>query len=526
MFSLSVALPAVCFALPAASLPAPFTLSAVLPIDLSFHNRGVVPLNGRPDAFVPGARAGRRVVTGRGMCYMTGVAREARGTVMIDRETTENLKRRVAYEKARPGYPDGFPHIPDLSAERYISPEFYELEIERLWTNTWLYAGHKDQLPETGSYIVFDRVPRMPVFVVRGEDGTFRAFYNTCAHRGGCIVSGEEGRCGTRLMCGYHAWTYDLEGNLVGVPDSRDFEGLVKADRGLTRLRCETWGGMIFVNANPEAPPLRDYLAILADEFRQFDLDDLALISRYHYDVPCNWKVLMDAFAENYHFVSVHRGTVGLPGPKCAVDHRGTVMALFENGHSRNILPWNTGFEPKAGSSEETGFSMSMGGIEDIASVGEISRSMVLAYTCFPNLTVPVYSNGFPLLLFWPTSINTSRLDVVWFGLPVEGEELPPAWREKIAAFNVILDEDLTYLPSVQKSVESPAFRSIPLNYQERRIYHAHEHIDDTIGREHVPARMRTTPVLGPTVERQQDRGIPPYLKGVLGDGAGVEAAE
>jgi phenylpropionate dioxygenase-like ring-hydroxylating dioxygenase large terminal subunit len=443
---------------------------------------------------------------------------------MIDRETTENLKRRIAWEKARTGYPDGFPQIPDLSAERYISPEFYELEVKHLWRNTWLYAGHKDQLPETGSYLVFDSVPHMPVVIVRGEGDVFRAFYNTCSHRGGCLVTERQGSCGKRLVCGYHAWTYDLEGNLVGVPDSRDFSGLVKSERPLLRLRCETWGGMIFVNANPDAPPLADYLGILADEFRQFDLDDVALITSYDYEVPCNWKVLMDAFAENYHFVSVHRGTVGLPGPKCAVDHRGTVMALFGNGHSRNILPWNSGFEPKENASEETGFSMGMGGIEDIPSVGEISRSMVLAYTCFPNLTVPVYSNGFPLLLFWPTSINTSRLEVVWFGMPLAGGALTPAWEEKIAAFNLILDEDLTYLPSVQRSVESPAFRRIPLNYQERRIYHGHEHIDEAIGRDRIPGRMQAIPVLGPTVESPADKGVPPYLRGALG--GRQEAAE
>lgn len=445
---------------------------------------------------------------------------------MIDQETTENLKQRVAYEKGRDGYPDGFPQIPDLPAERYISPEFYDLEVDHLWRKTWLYAGHKDQFPEVGSYLLFDDIPKMPVFIVRGEDDVFRAFYNTCSHRGGCIVQESHGNCGKRLMCGYHAWTYDLEGNLVGVPDGRDFQGLDKSERGLVGLRCETWGGMIFINADDEAPALPDYLGILSDEFEQFDLDNLALITQYHYDVPSNWKILMDAFAENYHFVSVHRGTVGLPGPQCAVDHRGSVMGLFEHGHSRGILPWNTGFEPKLDASEETGFSMGMGGIEDIAGVGEISRSMVLAYTCFPNLTVPVYSNGFPLLLFWPTSINTCRMDVVWFGVPLEGGELTEAWQEKIDAFNLILDEDLNFLPSVQKSVESPAFHRIPLNYQERRIYHAHEFIDETIGRDKIPAAMQTEPVLAPTIERPEDRGIPPYLKDVLGPSGDKAAAE
>ncbi len=425
-------------------------------------------------------------------------------------ETIEELREKIRYEQTRAGYPEGFPKLPDIPAARYTSPEFYELELKRLWQKSWLYAGHRDQFPTVGSYIIFDSVPHMPVVIVRTETG-FNAFFNTCSHRGGCLVTERQGECaGKRLVCGYHAWTYDLNGKLIGVPDSRDFQGLDKSTRGLMRVRCETWGGWIFINVDPEANPLTDYLGTLHERMAEFDPDNLALIARYHFDVACNWKILMDAFAENYHFVSVHRGTVGLPGPKCAVDHRGTVMSLFENGHSRNCLPWNTGFEPRESASEETGFSMGMGGIPDIPSVGELPRAFVIAYTCFPNLTTPVYANGFPLLLFWPTSVGTCRLEVVWFGLPHGRAELPPAWKEKIEAFDIILDEDLTYLPSVQRSAESPAFRSIVLNYQERRIYHGHEQIDRVIGAEHIPPALRVTPVL-------HERRSEAILEGVAG---------
>lgn len=415
-------------------------------------------------------------------------------------ETLDELQERIDREQSRTGYPQGFPTLPDIPAARYTSPQFFELELNRLWQRSWLYAAHADQFPQVGSYVLFDSVPRMPVVVVRTPAG-FRAFFNTCSHRGGCLVTERAGVCaGRRLVCGYHAWTYDLDGNLIGVPDARDFSGLDKSKRGLVNLRCETWGGWIFVNADPDAVPLHAHLGTLTDRMAEFAPDDLALIDRYHFDVACNWKILMDAFAENYHFVSVHRGTVGLPGPKCAVEHRGTVMSLYRNGHSRNCLPWNAGFEPRESSSEETGFSMGMGGIADIPSVGPLPRRHIIAYTCFPNLTTPVYANGFPLLLFWPTGIGTCRLEVVWFGLPHGEPELPAAWREKIAAFNVILDEDLTNLPSVQRSAESPAFRSIVLNYQERRIYHAHEQIDRVIGTDAIPPALRVRQVLDPVL--------------------------
>ncbi len=289
---------------------------------------------------------------------------------MAAMESIEHLQGRIDYELGRQTYPENFPPLPDLPAERYVSPEFYDLERRYLWTKSWLYAGHKDQFPEIGSYLKFDSVPGMPVVIVRDDDG-YRAFYNTCSHRGGCLVIEAHGTCaGKRLKCGYHAWTYDFSGKLIGIPDAMDFHGIDKSQRGLTRLRCETWNGWVFINADPDARPLAQHLGAVGQQMAQFDADKLALISRYHYDVACNWKVLMDAFAENYHFVSVHKGTVGLPGPTCAVRHRGTVMSLYQNGNSRNILPWNVGFEPRSDASEDTGFSMGMGGIEDIATVG------------------------------------------------------------------------------------------------------------------------------------------------------------
>lgn len=416
-------------------------------------------------------------------------------------ESIERLRQRVAYELGRQTYPENFPALPELPAERYISQEFHDLENKYLWPRSWLYAGHKDQFPTVGSYLLFDSVPGMPIVIVRDEDG-YRAFYNTCAHRGGCLVKERSGVCaGKRFVCGYHAWTYDFSGRLVGIPDQVDFKNVDKSQRGLVKVRCESWGGLIFINADLGAKSLDEHLGTIRDQMAQFDMDKLALIDRYHYDVACNWKVLMDAFAENYHFVSVHRGTVGLPGPNCAVQHRGTVMSLYKNGNSRNILPWNTGFEPRESASEETGFSMAMGGIEDIATVGPIPRAYIMAFTSFPNLTTPVYASGFPILLFWPTGRNTSRMDVVWFGMPHGAAQLPQTWKDKIAAFNVILDEDLTFLPSVQTSAESPAFKSAVLSYQERRIYHAHEEIDRTIGVQNIPERLRVKQVLAPLVE-------------------------
>ncbi len=264
----------------------------------------------------------------------------------------------------------------------------------------------------------------------------------------------------------------------------------------------------------PTWTPRHCWRTWVSDDFRQFDIDNLHLIDSYAYDIPANWKVCVDAFLENYHFQAVHAGTVGVPGANSAVNHYGSVMSLFEHGNARGILPWNEGFE--RGVKED--FDMGFEGIPDIPTTGEIARNYVLAYNIFPNLVTPTFSNGIPLGLYWPTSINTTRFEVHWLAPRPETDAIKEAWKVKIDAYNQVLDEDLTFLPSVQKSNESPAFISIPLNYQERRIYHLHEHIDKTIGENKIPGELRVQPVLAPFIEKQEDKGVQPGIEEKITD--------
>ena len=111
---------------------------------------------------------------------------------------------------------------------------------------------------------------------------------------------------------------------------------------------------------------------------------------------------------------------------------------------------------------------------------------------------------GFPILLFWPIDIRTTRFDVVWIGASYEGDERPSMWTPFIELFDSVLKEDTQFLSGIQSSVESPAFTGIPLSYQERRIYHVHEEIDRVIGPERIPDHLRVEPLLGPYVEKTQ----------------------
>jgi choline monooxygenase len=402
----------------------------------------------------------------------------------LDTIAANRIKDGMAYEAARTAPPKGFPRFPDIPAGRYVDPEFLRLEEERLWKRSWLYAGHDGQLPEPGSWFL-TRNTGTPILIVRDLGGTIRAFYNTCRHRGGPLVKEEAGQS-RGFVCGYHGWSYTLEGELTAVRDKRDFVDLDFACRSLIPVRCESYGGWIFVNEDAEAPPLIDAMGPVAAELEQFQIDNLTLIDSRGYDVACNVKVLLDAFLEVYHLKSIHQNTVDR-----FLDHRGTHITLWPGGHSRMITP----------NRRPDWIDPGVKGMPEIPTVTEIPRDNNVSYHIYPNIVMPPAASGLPMLVFWPRTANMMRIECHWFSPRIAPAGLSPLWKTRVDNFERILFEDTQFAPQIQESVESPGFKGIPLNYQERRIYHWHEELDRRIGLNRVPAHLRVEPVLADWVE-------------------------
>lgn len=397
---------------------------------------------------------------------------------------TDYLREGMAYERSRSGPPDHFPQLPDIPGGRYVDPEFLALEQAGLWKRAWLYAAHSDELPEPGSFLLFTRTGS-PIFLIRGKDSKVRAFYNTCRHRGGPLV---KEACGhTRgLVCGYHGWTYDFEGRLVNLRDKRDFVGLDASQRSLVEVRCEQLGNWIFINEDPEAEPLLEHLGPIPGYFQQYDIDNIRFVEKHGFDVECNVKVLMDAFLEVYHLKSIHQNTVDR-----FLDHRGSKIVLWKNGHSLMLTPNRRPDWVDPGTV----------GMQQIPSVDELFAKNNPSFNLYPNLVTPMADSGMPFLLFWPTGPRSMHIEVHWFA-PDWGDGEPPAlWETRISNFDRILEEDTQFAPQIQNSVESPGFKGMPLNYQERRIYHWHEELDRRIGRDRVPPSLRVEPVLHDFIE-------------------------
>jgi phenylpropionate dioxygenase-like ring-hydroxylating dioxygenase large terminal subunit len=400
------------------------------------------------------------------------------------------IREQMAFEFAREAPPEGFPALPPIPTGRYTDPAFYALEREHIWRKSWLLVGREEEFEGKGSFKTFGRTSA-PLLIVRGGDGVLRGFFNTCQHRGAPVV---REACGTarRLKCQYHSWTYDLEGQLVGVPDRRDFTDLDESQRHLKPIRCESYEGWVFVNEDLEAQPLREWLGPVADEWSVLHGSELRETGRRLQRVPCNWKIAADAFLETYHVKTIHPESVAK-----LLDHRGAAMGLFANGHSRMVTPkWEEALWKPGGQKLP---------LTEIAGLDPLFAETNPAYSLFPNMITPLDTIGFPFIWFWPVDAETTDIEWIFYGLPPEDEEQEKFWELYIASFDAVMGEDFMNLAPMHQSVASGALESIPLNYQERRIYHLHEEVDRLIGAENIPDALRVSPRLEPFWEQGAD---------------------
>ena len=197
-----------------------------------------------------------------------------------------------------------------LPRAAYASEEFFELEQERLFPRTWQGVGYSDDVAEPGDAIPIT-VSGLPLILVHDTNGKIRCFHNVCRHRATIVLQKPEKGL-SNLQCPYHAWTWDLEGNLKatpyfdGTPNSENFH-VDASQNGLVPVRCDVWNKVVFVNLEGNAAPLGEYLAPAEKMVEDFDLSDLRIAHRVSWEFDANWKLVNENW-EVYHHVWVHEG--------------------------------------------------------------------------------------------------------------------------------------------------------------------------------------------------------------------------
>jgi phenylpropionate dioxygenase-like ring-hydroxylating dioxygenase large terminal subunit len=194
----------------------------------------------------------------------------------------------------------------DLSVDRYTSTEFHQREVEKVWKRAWQFACFLDDIPKVGDYIVYE-IAEISILVTRSAADQVSAFYNTCLHRGAALADPEASGHTREFLCPFHGWRYDLEGVLTRLPAAWDFPNTCPGKDRLPKVQAETAFGVVFINMDPSAPPLEEYLSPFPDHFAIYPaMNSRSRSAWVRKVVPVNWKAAQEAFMEGYHLPVTH----------------------------------------------------------------------------------------------------------------------------------------------------------------------------------------------------------------------------
>jgi Rieske 2Fe-2S family protein len=290
-----------------------------------------------------------------------------------------------------------------LPGRYYTAPEVYAEELERIFAERWICAGRADEIANPGDYVLRP-IAGDSVILVRGRDGVLRAFYNVCRHRGTRLCEEPRGRFSETIQCPYHAWTYTIDGQLIGAPHMIDVAGFDKRDYPLHAVALETWEGFVFVNLARDPTSFADAFAPVVSRFRRFNIAGLRSARRIEYDVAANWKLIFQNYSECLHCPIIHPGLAKL------TPYTSGENDLFEG-------PYLGGYMVIT----QPGGSLTLSGRACGAPVGALpaeDRNRVYFYTIFPNLLLSLHPDYVMFHTLWPDGPARTRITCEWLFHP------------------------------------------------------------------------------------------------------------
>jgi Rieske 2Fe-2S family protein len=303
-----------------------------------------------------------------------------------------------------------------LPQRYFVSPEIFAQEQAEIFSRNWLLVGHKSQLKKSGDFFLVT-IAGESLIVVRDQKSEIRAFYNVCRHRGTRL---KEDACGhtSAIQCPYHAWTYALDGRLIGAPHMDDMAGFDKADYPLHRVNLGLWEGFIFVNLAEAGAltsilsqrerrkqdrfvSLEDWFVPLKGKFSHWNMSILQPAKRIEYDVRANWKLMFENYSECYHCPGVH------PQLQKVSPYDSAENDLREGPFLGGFMKINPGK------------SLTMSGNACAAFVGKIENlQQVFYYSIFPNMLLSLHPEYVMVHQLWPQSPERTLIVCDWLFHP------------------------------------------------------------------------------------------------------------
>ena len=326
-----------------------------------------------------------------------------------------------------------------LPAAWYRDPAQYEKELEACWYRNWIAACREEEVSSPGDWRLA-RIGSQSIVVVRTAEGGLRAFHNTCRHRGSILCTAEQGRFERqRIVCPYHAWTYDLDGRLVGTPRRMPTPDFDASRFSLFEVRLDTWGGFVFVNLSGQGDLRMPMI------FKNHNLSGLRIGKRIAADVQANWKLLAENFSECFHCPPVHPEL-------CRI-----VTAYREAG------AWGLSREPSSTPEFKAwATTLTLDGTSRIPAMKNLTekerQTLYIPWMLPPNLFLNVQPDYVNAHMMFPTGPESVRIVYDWLFEPEhmpEGEDL----EHYVALWDVTNKQDARNCEWQQQGMRSIAFR-------------------------------------------------------------------
>jgi carnitine monooxygenase subunit len=335
----------------------------------------------------------------------------------------------------------------------YHDREFFELEKEAIFRSSWQLVCHLSDVPRAGDYHSFDFLGES-VIVVRGEDGEVRGFHNVCRHRASRLLEGPKGHCGRRITCGYHAWTYGLDGRLIGVPQRDAFRGLDVGQHGLAPLELEVFVGFIFVRFAAGLPSVREMAAPYSAELAAYRMEELVPQGRVTLRPRAvNWKNVADNYSDGLHINVAHPGLTRLFGQSYGIEAQPWIDKMW--GTLRDV--------PSSNWSERL-YQRLLPAVEHLPP----ERQRLWTYfKLWPNLAFDIYPDQIDFMQFLPVSPTETLVREIAYVRPDERREMRAARYLNWRINRRVSLEDKLLIERVQAGMTSSSYSVGPLSENE-----------------------------------------------------------
>ena len=343
-----------------------------------------------------------------------------------------------------------------LPARYYVDPEYFAREIDALFRTMWVCAGRAEDVERPGQFVLRD-LACDSIIVTRAATGRLHAFHNVCRHRGTRLCTDASGVFAGSIQCPYHAWTYGLDGALVGAPHMDDVPHFDKADYPLHRVHADEWDGHVFLNVAADPPTLRSQLADLPAKFEPWRMSDLRLSRRIVYDVAANWKLIVQNYNECLHCPNLHPAL--------------NKLSHYLSGENEPLRATYMGGRMDLRPGVDT---LSMDGSCPRAFLPGLSGDdcrRVYYYAIFPNMLLSLHPDYMMVHTLWPVAANRTINVCEWHFHPQELARPGFDAADAVDFWDLTNRQDWRVCELSQAGIASRAYTPGPYSNREDLLY-------------------------------------------------------